>query len=149
MKLLVIRSPEHATQLLMRYAELRVPKEHMEVFKAHLLGARNSYFLEVGEDEGLVYFTNIWPRFRADFGLVFWDGKLSASRRASAREAIVAAFQDFELIRMQADISARNVPMKTTLRKLGFVLEGTRRNDWVDEQGPYDRLVFGMLRQEL
>lgn len=149
LKLLVIRDEMHAAELLAKYHALSIPKEHVQLFQMHLLGRRDSVFHEVGDNEGLVFFTNVMPRYKATFGLLFWDRKLSARRRAAVREGIVDAFKNFELVRVQADISAKNAPMRTFLQRLGFVYEGTLRSDWVDESGIADRLTFGLLRQEL
>jgi hypothetical protein len=128
---------------------MKIPKEHLEIFKMHLLGRRDSVFYEVGDGEGLTFFTTVIPRYKATFGTLFWDRKLSARRRAAVRESIVDAFGNFELVRVQADISAKNAPMRTFLQRLGFVYEGTLRNDWIDEAGFADRLVFGILKREL
>jgi len=145
----VIQSEDHALRILRLYDKMQVPKEHFEVFRHHLLGRRDSYFLEVGDAEGLVQFTPVVPRIKAQFSVVFWDQKLSAKRRVAVKEAIVDAFKNFALIRVQADISAKNVPMKTFLQRLGFTYEGTLRSDWIEQNGLSDKLVYGILAQEL
>jgi RimJ/RimL family protein N-acetyltransferase len=72
------------------------------------------------------------------------------TRYAPMREALHAAFDMFELQRIQAQVSAKNVGLNRNLRRLGFVWEGTIRRGWIGTNGYFhDMCVLGMLREDL
>lgn len=96
-------------------------------------------------------------------GLTQWDpGNRSASLgyvldgamwgHGYATEAAHAllrwAFDTLDLNRVQAEADTRNVASARVLEKLGFVREGTLREDCVVNGEVSDSWVFGLLRRE-
>jgi hypothetical protein len=134
-------------RILSLYSSLAIAKEHVELFKLHLLSRSDSWFVEVGE-VGLVYLTNVLPKFVANLNFIFWDGKLGKDRRDCIRFAVTTAFDEFALTRMQALVPSANTPFLVTLKKIGFSLEGTMRRAWRDASGDQDLLILGMLKEE-
>jgi ribosomal-protein-alanine N-acetyltransferase len=59
------------------------------------------------------------------------------------------AFETLDLNRVQAETDTRNVASARVLEKLGFVHEGTLREDCVVEGEVSDSWVFGLLRRDL
>ena len=58
------------------------------------------------------------------------------------------AFETLDLNRVQAETDTRNVASARVLEKLGFVREGTLRQDCVVDGVVSDSWVFGLLRRE-
>ncbi len=58
------------------------------------------------------------------------------------------AFGTLDLNRVQAEADTRNVASARVLEKLGFVLEGTLREDCVVNGDVSDSWVYGLLRRE-
>ena len=58
------------------------------------------------------------------------------------------AFEDLDLIRLEADIDPRNEASERALLRLGFVKEGYMRERWVVGGTVSDSAVFGLLRRE-
>ena len=58
------------------------------------------------------------------------------------------AFDDLDLIRLEADIDPRNEGSERTLLRLGFVKEGYMRERWIVGDTVSDSAVFGLLRRE-
>jgi RimJ/RimL family protein N-acetyltransferase len=58
------------------------------------------------------------------------------------------AFDTLDLNRVQAETDTRNVASARVLEKLGFVREGTLREDCVVNGDVSDSWVFGLLRRE-
>jgi RimJ/RimL family protein N-acetyltransferase len=58
------------------------------------------------------------------------------------------AFDTLDLNRVQAEADTRNVASRRVLEKLGFVHEGTLREDCVVDGDVSDTHVFGLLRRE-
>jgi RimJ/RimL family protein N-acetyltransferase len=58
------------------------------------------------------------------------------------------AFETLDLNRVQAETDTRNLGSARVLEKLGFVLEGTLREDCVVDGDVSDSWVFGLLRQD-
>ena len=113
----------------------------------HLIGRMDSCFYEV--PEGLIYFTYIVPRYRAQFHVVFFDGKLRKDRIPLCVAAMQECVDDFDIRVFQTELAAGNVPLREFVKKLGFVWEGTQRRGWVDETGISDKLLFGILSEEI
>jgi RimJ/RimL family protein N-acetyltransferase len=66
-----------------------------------------------------------------------------------AAGAVLAwAFATLDLNRVQAETDTRNVASARVLEKLGFVHEGTLREDCVVDGDVSDSWVFGLLRRE-
>jgi RimJ/RimL family protein N-acetyltransferase len=66
----------------------------------------------------------------------------------AARSVLQWAFDTLDLNRVQAEADTRNVASARVLEKLGFVLEGTLREDCVVNGEVSDSLVFGLIRRE-
>ena len=66
----------------------------------------------------------------------------------AARALLDWAFGTFDLNRVQAETDTRNLASARVLEKLGFVREGTLREDCVVEGVVSDSWVYGLLRRE-
>ena len=66
----------------------------------------------------------------------------------AARALLVWAFDALDLNRVQTEVDTRNVASARVLEKLGFVREGTLREDCVVEGQVSDSWVYGLLRRE-
>ena len=66
----------------------------------------------------------------------------------AARELLRWAFDHFDLNRVQSEADTRNIASRRVLEKLGFVLEGTLREDVTVNGVTSDSWVFGLLRRE-
>jgi ribosomal-protein-alanine N-acetyltransferase len=66
----------------------------------------------------------------------------------AARALLLWAFDTLDLNRVQAETDTRNVASARVLEKLGFVREGTLREDCVVNGEVSDSWVFGLLRRE-
>jgi len=66
----------------------------------------------------------------------------------AARGLLRWAFETLDLNRVQAEADTRNVASARVLEKLGFVHEGTLREDCVVNGDVSDSWVFGLLRRE-
>ena len=65
-----------------------------------------------------------------------------------ARALLAWAFETLDLNRVQAETDTRNVASARVLEKLGFVREGTLREDCVVNGDVSDSWVYGLLRRE-
>ena len=66
----------------------------------------------------------------------------------AARALLRWAFDTLDLNRVQAEADTRNPASRRVLEKLGFVHEGTLREDCVVDGVVSDSWVFGLLRRE-
>ncbi len=66
----------------------------------------------------------------------------------AARSALQWAFDTLDLNRVQAETDTRNLASARVLEKLGFVREGTLREDCVVDGDVSDSWVYGLLRRE-
>jgi RimJ/RimL family protein N-acetyltransferase len=66
----------------------------------------------------------------------------------AARVLLQWAFDTLDLNRVQAEADTRNAASARVLEKLGFVLEGTLREDCVVNGDVSDSWVYGLLRRE-
>jgi RimJ/RimL family protein N-acetyltransferase len=66
----------------------------------------------------------------------------------AARALLQWAFDTLDLNRVQAETDTRNLASARVLEKLGFVREGTLREDCVVNGEVSDSWVFGLLRRE-
>jgi RimJ/RimL family protein N-acetyltransferase len=66
----------------------------------------------------------------------------------AARALLHWAFGTLDLNRVQAETDTRNTASSGVLRKLGFVLEGTLREDCIVEGDVSDSWVYGLLRRD-
>ena len=66
----------------------------------------------------------------------------------AARALLQWAFDTLDLNRVQAETDTRNVASAHVLEKLGFVREGTLREDCVVDGDVSDSWVYGLLRRD-
>lgn len=66
----------------------------------------------------------------------------------AARALVQWAFDTLDLNRIQAETDTRNVASAHVLEKIGFVREGTMREDCVVNGEVSDSWVFGLLRRD-
>jgi ribosomal-protein-alanine N-acetyltransferase len=66
----------------------------------------------------------------------------------AARAVLQWAFETLDLNRVQAETDTRNTASARVLEKLGFVREGTLREDCVVNGDVSDSWVYGLLRRE-
>jgi RimJ/RimL family protein N-acetyltransferase len=90
------------------------------------------------------------PDFRsASLGYCLGDAAWGQGFATEAAGALLGwAFDKLDLNRVQAEADTRNVASRRVLEKLGFVLEGTLREDCVVNGDVSDSWVFGLLRRE-
>jgi len=104
---------------------------------------------ETGEFIGMVGFSEPegWPGFELAWTRVRrWWGCGYATE--AARALLRWSFDTLNLNRIQAETDTRNVASARVLEKLGFVREGTLREDCVVNGEVSDSWVFGLLRRE-
>ncbi|WP_432030797.1 GNAT family N-acetyltransferase [Streptomyces sp. 1222.5] len=90
------------------------------------------------------------PDFRsASLGYVFDATAWGQGYATETAHAVLRwAFDTLDLNRVQAETDTRNVASARVLEKLGFVREGTLREDCVVNGDVSDSWVFGLLRRE-
>jgi [ribosomal protein S5]-alanine N-acetyltransferase len=66
----------------------------------------------------------------------------------AARALLDWAFGTLDLNRVQADTDTRNVASARVLKKLGFVREGTLREDCIVNGEVSDSFVFGLIKRD-
>jgi RimJ/RimL family protein N-acetyltransferase len=90
------------------------------------------------------------PDFRsASLGYCLTEAAWGHGYATEAASALLGwAFDTLDLNRVQAEADTRNVASARVLEKLGFVLEGTLREDCVVNGDVSDSWVFGLLRRE-
>ncbi len=92
-----------------------------------------------------------WNRdFRsASMGYCLDDAAWGRGYGTEAGRALLEwAFETLELNRVQAETDTRNVAAARDLEKLGFVLEGTLREDCIVNGEVSDSWVYGLIRRE-
>lgn len=75
-----------------------------------------------------------------------WQGKGYATE--AAQLVVTHGFEELRLHRISATIVASNDPSKRVVEKLGFVHEGTKRDDAFLDGTYVDREVYAILREE-
>jgi RimJ/RimL family protein N-acetyltransferase len=90
------------------------------------------------------------PDFRsAALGYCLDDAAWGQGYATEAADALLRwAFDTLDLNRVQAETDTRNVASARVLEKLGFVREGTLREDCIVNGDVSDSWVFGLLRRE-
>jgi len=90
------------------------------------------------------------PDFRsASLGYCYGEAAWgSGYATEAARELLRWAFDRLDLNRVQAETDTRNAASAHVLEKLGFLREGTLREDCVVDGDVSDSWVYGLLRRE-
>ena len=90
------------------------------------------------------------PEYRsAALGYCFNDAAWGQGFATEAGHALLGwAFDTLDLNRVQAETDTRNVASARVLEKLGFVREGTLREDCVVNGEVSDSWVYGLIRRE-
>jgi len=90
------------------------------------------------------------PDYRsASLGYCFDDAAWGHGYATEAAHALLRwAFDTLDLNRVQAETDTRNVASARVLEKLGFVREGTLREDCVVNGEVSDSWVYGLIRRE-
>ena len=94
---------------------------------------------------------NRWnPDYRsASLGYCFDDAAWGHGYATEAARALLRwAYDTLDLNRVQAETDTRNVASARVLEKLGFVREGTLREDCVVNGEVSDSWVYGLIRRE-
>jgi RimJ/RimL family protein N-acetyltransferase len=109
--------------------------------------------MDRGDDETFLGWCGLtrWnPDYRsASLGYCLTEGAWGHGYATEAAHALLEwAFDTLDLNRVQAEADTRNVASARVLEKLGFVLEGTLREDCVVNGDVSDSWVFGLLRRE-
>jgi RimJ/RimL family protein N-acetyltransferase len=94
---------------------------------------------------------NRWnPDFRsASMGYCFDEAAWGHGYATEAARALLQwAFDTLDLNRVQAETDTRNAASARVLEKLGFVREGTLREDCVVNGDVSDSWVYGLIRRE-
>lgn len=94
---------------------------------------------------------NSWnPDFRsASLGYCLAERAWGHGYATEGSGALLAwAFATLDLNRVQAEADTRNVASARVLEKLGFVLEGTLREDCIVDGVVSDSWVYGLLRRD-
>jgi RimJ/RimL family protein N-acetyltransferase len=92
-----------------------------------------------------------WNRdFRsAELGYCFAEAVWGQGYATEAVRAVLTwAYGALDLNRVQAQVDTRNAPSGRVLEKLGFVREGTLREDCIVDGDVSDSWVYGLLRRE-
>jgi len=85
----------------------------------------------------------------AALGYCFGDAAWGHGYATEAARALLRwAFDTLDLNRVQAETDTRNVGSARVLEKLGFVREGTLREDCVVNGDVSDSWVYGLIRRE-
>ncbi|MFD6176266.1 MULTISPECIES: GNAT family N-acetyltransferase [unclassified Isoptericola] len=90
------------------------------------------------------------PGFRsASLGYCFTQASWGHGYATEAARALLGwAYDTLDLNRVQAEADTRNAASGRVLEKLGFVLEGTLREDCVVDGVVSDSWVYGLLRRD-
>jgi RimJ/RimL family protein N-acetyltransferase len=90
------------------------------------------------------------PDYRsASLGYCFTEAAWGHGYATEAARAVLRwAFDTLDLNRVQAEADTRNIASARVLEKLGFVREGTLREDCVVNGDVSDSWVYGLLRRE-
>ncbi|TCC35423.1 GNAT family N-acetyltransferase [Kribbella speibonae] len=90
------------------------------------------------------------PDFRsASLGYCFNESAWGHGYATEAARAVLGwAFNTLDLNRVQAEADTRNLPSARVLEKLGFIREGTLREDCIVNGDISDSWIYGLLRRD-
>ncbi|MFI6480883.1 GNAT family N-acetyltransferase [Nonomuraea sp. NPDC050663] len=150
----------HSSPLVMRYWDSAPWKERS---RAELFIARCQKLADEGEGVRVAIDRASDGVFVGWGGLIEWDPDFRSASlgycieeamwgNGYATEAMQAllgwGFDTLDLNRVQAEADTRNVASARVLEKVGFVREGTLREDCVVDGVVSDSWVYGLLRRE-
>ncbi|MEQ6898835.1 GNAT family N-acetyltransferase [Microbacterium sp. KR10-403] len=103
-----------------------------------------------GEFIGWCTFNSWNPDFRsASIGYALARAEWGKGFATEAAAALLDwAYAALDLNRVQAEADTRNIASRRVLEKLGFLLEGTLREDCVVDGVVSDSWIFGLLRRD-
>lgn len=109
--------------------------------------------IEQGADNAFIGWCSLakWvPDYRsASMGYCLADTAWGKGFATEAAGALLGwAFDTLDLNRVQAETDTRNIASSRVLEKLGFVREGTLREDCIVDGEVSDSWVYGLLRRE-
>ncbi|MBN9618512.1 MAG: GNAT family N-acetyltransferase, partial [Actinobacteria bacterium] len=106
--------------------------------------------LSEGEFLGWCTLTRWNPDFRsASLGYCLREAAWGQGYATEAAHALLRwAFETLDLNRVQAEVDTRNGGSARVLEKVGFVREGTLREDCIVNGDVSDSWVYGLLRRE-
>jgi ribosomal-protein-alanine N-acetyltransferase len=144
---------------VIRFLEVRYSDRSPEALKAQVerfLSNTNLYFFLIETaPEGIPVGTAsvvVRPRYNvATFGYMMGErSQWGGDRTVAVQVALLDfAFDTLGLRRLEGGAPATNASSHFNFRRLGFVREGVRRRQLIDERtGPVDRIVYGMLSEE-
>lgn len=133
--------PEEATRFIARSATMAQEDSGVRVV---IEGRSEGDFL------GWVAFNSWNPEFRsASLGYCLTEAAWGHGYATEAAGALLGwAFETLDLNRVQSEADTRNRPSARVLEKLGFVLEGTLREDCIVNGDVSNSWVYGLLRRE-
>jgi [ribosomal protein S5]-alanine N-acetyltransferase len=114
-------------------------------------GAR--FAIERGTDQAFIGWCGLtrWnPEYRsASLGYCLSDAAWGHGYATEAGRAVLRwAFDTLDLNRVQAEVDTRNAASARVLEKLGFLREGTLREDCIVDGVVSDSWVYGLIRRE-
>ena len=149
-----LNDPEVVRYLEARHAD-RSPEALRAFVKNSLANPNRHFFLVLEDDQDLPIGTAslvVRPHYNvATFGYMigereYWGGDYALVVQVALLDH---AFGTLGLRRLEGGAAATNTSSHFNFRRLGFVREGTRRLQVIDNQkGPVDLLVYGMFAEE-
>ena len=139
---------------LMRYSRQRLrshTKESRLAYLASFAGGPNLYWAveRIADELHLGSITAIVDAHQksADLGIVIGEAGQGCGSEAWGL-ALDYGFKRLSLRKITGGAVARNEAMLRIFRRWGMVLEGTRRQQELLDDGPADLLLYGLLREE-
>jgi RimJ/RimL family protein N-acetyltransferase len=114
-------------------------------FMQQLLAKNSLYF--VLDDAGIIYFTDILPKYIAKFHLMFWDKQLRG-REPICKDMIGWAFNTLKVEKVWTSIPAFARVQRKFAERLGFLREGCFRKGYPCMGTNYDVYWYGMLKED-
>jgi len=116
-------------------------------------GESLQFGVERSEDRALVGTCTLFHFYpvcrRAEIGYALGRPYWGQGLMQEALSCLVGyAFDELDLVRLEADIDPRNAASERSLTRLGFVKEGFLRERWIVAGVASDSAVYGLLRRE-
>ena len=124
----------------------------VEPFVMALVNPRSIWFelfdLSVAKAIGIAALSEIIPEYDAKGHFAFWD-KIGSGREPLIWELMDICFDDFSLHRMSTETPVYQKGTIRSIKRLGFVQEGVRREGVFHKGSWVDMALFGITREEL